>query len=108
MSKLFLHKHCPGLTQVQVVNTLGLKSDGAPLYAKLESGSLSDADVDPNCTLSASQYAAFHASPCPLCNMSHDMLYYYEYRAICASIVFWRPFTRSQHLRRNHIRCSLN
>jgi len=39
-----------------VVNTLGLKSDGAPLYAKLESGSLSDADVDPNCTLSASQY----------------------------------------------------
>ncbi len=56
MSKLFLHKHCPGLTQVQVVNTLGLKSDGAPLYAKLESGSLSDADVDPNCKLSASQY----------------------------------------------------
>ena len=65
-----------------MVNTLGLKSDGARLYAKLESGSLSDADVDPNCTLSASQYAAFHASPCPLCNMSHDMLYYYEYRAI--------------------------
>ena len=42
---------------VEVVNTLGLKGGDCCLYPKLENGTLTQQDVDPNCKLAASQHS---------------------------------------------------
>ena len=50
--------------KVQLVNTLGLKGDGPELYKKLESGALSQDDVDSHCKLAASEQHSYRASVC--------------------------------------------
>lgn len=41
--------------KVELVNTLGLKGEQTELFAKLESGGISQEDVDPQCKWSSSQ-----------------------------------------------------
>jgi D-lactate dehydrogenase len=55
-----LYAKVNGQGKVEVVDTLGLKGQPAELYKKLESGSLTQSDVDEKCALPASQpkYAA--------------------------------------------------
>jgi len=55
--------------QVELVNTLGLKGDQKELFQKLEEGGITQADVDPACTLLASQ-TSYGASVCQ-CGGAH-------------------------------------